>query len=98
MKLLSLKFVACLFTFTALGAMSKESPPTLVFSLTVKDAAEALEFYAKAFGATELFRMPLPDGSIAHAEFQIGNFSLSISGEYPDWNAVAFGDGATSPF
>ena len=63
-------------------------------SLTVKDAAAALDFYVAAFGAVELFRLPDPDGSIAHAEFMIGNSKVYISGESPEWNAMAMADGA----
>src|SRR5437762_10740443 len=41
--------------------------------LTLKDAAGAIEFYKKAFGAQERVRMPTPDGKVAHAELQIGD-------------------------
>jgi PhnB protein len=52
--------------------------------LTIKDAAKAIEFYRKAFGAEELFRMPMPDGkTIAHAELQIGNGRIMLSEEFP---------------
>jgi PhnB protein len=57
--------------------------------LTVKDAATALQFYADAFGAEEVFRMPTPDGQIAHAEFKIGDTNIFISDESPDWHAYA---------
>ena len=53
--------------------------PTVAVSLTVKDAAEALDFYTRAFGAEELFRLPAPDGSVVHAEFRIGNSNIYIS-------------------
>src|SRR5947208_1814607 len=49
--------------------------------LIVKGAAAALDFYKKAFGATELFRMPMPDGKIAHAEIRIGNSQLMLADE-----------------
>jgi len=58
-------------------------------SLTVRDGAAALDFYARAFGATENLRLPSPDGKIMHAEFQIGNSRLMLSDEYPDWGAFA---------
>jgi hypothetical protein len=38
--------------------------------LIIKGAAEAIEYYKKSFGATELFRMPTPDGKIGHAELK----------------------------
>lgn len=47
--------------------------------LTIKGAADAIEFYKKAFSAIELFRLPLPDGSIGHAEIQIGDARLMMS-------------------
>jgi len=47
--------------------------------LTLKDAAGAIEFYKKAFGAQERFRMPTPDGKVAHAELQIGDSVVMLS-------------------
>jgi PhnB protein len=41
--------------------------------LIVKDAVKALDFYKRAFGATELLRLDNPDGTIAHGEFRIGD-------------------------
>jgi PhnB protein len=59
-------------------------------SLTVRDASAAMEFYTKAFNAVECFRMPeAKSGKIMHAELRIGNCTLMISDEYPDWGAVA---------
>lgn len=52
--------------------------------LTCKNAAQALEFYVKAFGATELMRMAAPDGKIGHAEIKIGDAIIMISDEYPE--------------
>ncbi|HEX4950270.1 MAG TPA: VOC family protein [Blastocatellia bacterium] len=52
--------------------------------LVLADAAKAIDFYKQAFGAVELFRMPTPDGNIAHAEIKIGNAPLMLSGEYAD--------------
>jgi len=48
--------------------------------LTVRDAAKALDFYTKAFGAEEFVRMPGPDGTVAHAEVRIGD-SVVMLGE-----------------
>ena len=73
--------------------MANTSEPTVSFSLTVLDAAKALDFYREAFGAQELFRLPAPDGSIAHAEFMIGNSRIFISGEAPEWQAFALPEG-----
>ena len=46
--------------------ITMKNEPTIAVSLTVKDTAEALDFYTRAFGAEELFRMPTPDGGIGH--------------------------------
>ena len=50
---------------------------TLTPYVIVKGAAEAIDFYKKAFGAEELFRMPGPDGkTIGHAEIKIGDSNV----------------------
>jgi len=56
---------------------------TLSPYLTVRGASDALEFYKKAFGATEICRLDMPDGKIGHAEFKIGDSILMISDESP---------------
>lgn len=55
--------------------------------LIVKGAARALEFYKKAFNATELYRMEGPGGTIGHAEFQIGDSRMMIADEFPEMGA-----------
>ena len=62
---------------------------SLVVSITVKDAGAALDFYQKAFNAEPLFTLPMPDGSVAHADVKIGNTMVHLSGEYPDWRALS---------
>ena len=52
--------------------------------LRVHSTAEAIEFYARAFGATELFRLTEPSGRIGHAEIRIGPATLMLSDEYPE--------------
>jgi len=53
--------------------------------LVVKGAAEAIEFYKKAFGAEEMVRLPGPDGnSIMHASLKIGNSVVMLVDEFPD--------------
>ncbi len=52
--------------------------------LIVGGAADAIEFYKKAFDATELFRFPAPDGKIGHAEIKIGDSPIMVADEYPE--------------
>jgi PhnB protein len=49
--------------------------------LTIKDASKAIEFYKKAFQATERMRMPDPSGKIMHAELQIGDSVIMLADE-----------------
>jgi PhnB protein len=57
---------------------------TLTPYLTVKGAAQAIDFYKRAFGATERFRFPGPDGkTIGHAEIVIGDSILMMADEIP---------------
>jgi PhnB protein len=57
--------------------------------LACRDAAKALEFYARAFGATELMRMAAPDGRIGHAEIKIGRAVIMLSDEHPEINVLS---------
>jgi PhnB protein len=57
--------------------------------LIVKGAGRALDFYTRAFGATELFRLVEPGGRIGHAEFRIGGSTVMLADEYPDFGALA---------
>lgn len=56
---------------------------TITPSICVRDAAQAIDFYKKAFGAEERMRMPSPDGKILHAELKIGDSILFLSDEIP---------------
>ena len=51
--------------------------------LVVEDAAAAIDYYKKAFGATERGRMEGPDGKIGHAEVQIGDAVVMLSDPVP---------------
>lgn len=52
--------------------------------LIVSGAAQAIDFYKNAFGATELFRMAAPDGRVGHAEIKIGDSVIMLADEMPD--------------
>ena len=56
---------------------------TLTPYLAVENAAEAIEFYKRAFGASEHMRMPGPNGTIAHAEIRIGDSLVMLSDPFP---------------
>jgi len=51
--------------------------------LIVKGAAQAIDYYKKVFGATEVMRMPGPDGKIGHAELKIGDSNIMLADENP---------------
>lgn len=51
--------------------------------LIIKGAADAIEYYKKAFGATELFRMD-HGGKIGHAEIKIGDSPIMLADEFPE--------------
>jgi uncharacterized glyoxalase superfamily protein PhnB len=76
-----------------------EGHHTITPSLVIKGAAEAIEFYKRAFGAEELYRMemPGPDGqkNIGHAELQIGDSRLFLNDEFPSHGVV--GPNGSSP-
>ncbi|HEX6387991.1 MAG TPA: VOC family protein [Solirubrobacteraceae bacterium] len=51
------------------------------------DAAGAIDFYTSVLGATERMRMPAPDGTIGHAELQLGDSMIMLADENPDFDA-----------
>ena len=57
--------------------------------LSIKGAADAIEFYKKAFGATEVMRMADQSGRIGHAEIRIGNALVMLADEFPDMGFVS---------
>jgi PhnB protein len=58
---------------------------TITPYLVVKDAAAAIDFYVKAFGAIELYRLADPQGGrIGHAELLIGTSRIMLADEYPE--------------
>jgi PhnB protein len=57
--------------------------------LIVKDAARAIEFYTRAFGAEEVLRVDGPDGRVGHAEIRIGDSFVMLADEHPDFGALS---------
>lgn len=55
--------------------------------LVIKGAADAIEYYKKAFGATEIFRMD-HEGKIGHAEIKIGDSHIMLSDEHPEMGYI----------
>lgn len=71
--------------------MTKPIPPefhTVTPHLTVREAAKAVEFYKKAFGAQVRMVMPGPDGRVMHAEIKIGDSIIMIGDECPDFGVL----------
>lgn len=65
----------------------KPIPPgyhTVTPYLIISGAKQALDFYKKAFGATELFRMEMPGDKIGHAEIKIGDSPVMLADEFPE--------------
>ncbi len=52
-------------------------------SLAIDGAAEAIDFYTRAFGAKERYRMAGPNGKVAHAEIQVGDSVVMLSDPFP---------------
>lgn len=61
---------------------------TVTPHLCCAGAGEALEFYLKAFGATELCRVPGTDGKLLHAAIGIGDSQVFLVDEFPDFGAL----------
>jgi PhnB protein len=57
--------------------------------LIARDASAAIEFYRKALNATELVRVPAPDGKLMHSELQIGDSHIMMADEHPDMGYVS---------
>jgi len=56
--------------------------------MVIKNAAAAMEFYKKAFGATELGRHADPDGRVRHGEIKIGNSPIMICDEFAEFSQM----------
>ena len=56
--------------------------------LVCAGAAKAIEFYKEAFGAVEQARLPGPDGRLMHAAIRIGDSTVMLVDEMPEWGAL----------
>lgn len=65
-----------------------EGMRTVTPHLICAGAAQAIDFYKKAFGAVELSRMPGPDGNVMHASIRIGDSVIMLNDEMPQWGAL----------
>lgn len=63
--------------------------PPITPHLAITDIAEALDFYAKAFGAEERLRLSMPDGTIAHAEMTVESGLVTLGAAIPDYGLAA---------
>jgi len=70
---------------------------TMTPNLVCRNAARAIEFYKSAFGATELRRAPGPNGTIMHAELQIGDSKFFINDSMSKLSLPAPGEGVSNP-
>ncbi|WP_197373147.1 VOC family protein [Mycolicibacterium baixiangningiae] len=66
--------------------MAIEVQPLVAPHLVVDDAAAAIDFYVKAFGATEMARMPGPDGKLIHGAVQINGSLVMLNDDFPEYN------------
>ncbi len=67
--------------------------------LIISGAAQAIEFYKRAFNATERFRLDMPEGRIGHAEIKIGDSIVMMADEFPEMGVkspTSIGGSATS--
>lgn len=62
---------------------------TFIPYLNIKGAEEAIAFYKRAFGAKEVGRINMLDGSVAHAELEIGDSKIFLAEENEQWGNVS---------
>ena len=57
--------------------------------INIKNTQKAIEFYKKAFGAKEVGRITMPDGTIGHAEIEIGGSKIMLAEENTQWGNLS---------
>jgi PhnB protein len=76
-------------TMVSQAVAAPEAKQNATAFLTFKGAARAIEFYKKAFGATEVMRLDMPGDRIGYAELRIGGATIMLSDESPQYNAIS---------
>jgi PhnB protein len=61
---------------------------TITPHLVCAGAAEAIEFYKRAFNAVEFSRLATPDGKLMHAMLGIGDSTFMLADEMPEWGSL----------
>jgi PhnB protein len=69
----------------------------ITIHMLVHDADAASHWYQRVFEASEVSRVPLPDGRLIHVEMKLDGFSLMLADEIPEHGAMAPAPGSTSP-
>jgi PhnB protein len=69
--------------------VGRKELPAVTPHLICSGAAAAIEFYKRAFGAVETMRLPGKDGRLMHASIQIGQASIMLVDEMPEWGALS---------
>lgn len=85
-----------MMTTTPTATHPRTRATLLIPYLTVSPAAEAIAWYVDVFGATEAMRVTGDDGRVGHAELAIGDVTVYLSDEYPDFGVVAPSGGPAS--
>lgn len=71
------------------AAAKRKNVQTVIPHLICAGAADAIEFYAKAFGAVEMMKLPGQDGRLMHGAIQIGDAMIMLADEMPEWGSLS---------
>ena len=71
-----------------MSSQTQERMRSVTPHLVCAGAAQAIEFYKKAFGAVEEARLPGPDGKLMHALIRIGDSQIMLADEMPEWGSL----------
>lgn len=75
-----------------------DQPQSIVPHLCIEGAANAIEFYVKALGATEVMRVPADDGKrLLHAAIELNGMNIYLHDDFPEYSAAEGAGGTRSP-